>query len=239
MPLRIASYNIRGGNGLDGLHDYKRINRFLESCHADVVLLQEVDTRPAVRSTEQDIRDLCGQHFPWFIAGKTISGNDGWYGNAIMSRFEIISHEVFDVSMSGREPRNIMEARIRSDEGDLRILNTHKGLNHGERRWQLKRLHSLLTSEEQTPLFVGGDINEWQTSSRAVQELNAVLHPYPLGRTFPTFCPLFHLDRIWCRPRHLIEEARILKTRETRMYSDHYPVLAHLRPLDRLFTENE
>jgi len=226
MSIRIVSYNIHGGYGLDRIHDYKRINRLLENHEIDIALLQEVDTRPAQRSTAQDIKDLRGKRFTSFVAGKTIEDQSGWYGNVIMSRFEILGHEVIDVTMPGREPRNIIEAVIKTDEGVMRVLNTHKGLNHGERCRQLEKLHTLLVREDDLPIFVGGDINEWHTSSRAMRELNTTLYSCPTGRSFPTRFPLFHLDRIWCRPFHIIQESKILKTKETKMYSDHYPVFA-------------
>jgi endonuclease/exonuclease/phosphatase family metal-dependent hydrolase len=229
MAVKVISYNIHGGWGLDGRHDYARINSLLEAEEADIVLLQEVDTRPPARSTAQDIRDLCGRRFPHFLAGKTIENEDGWYGNAVMSRFEILGHETVDISMPGFEPRNIMEVVIRTPDGVLRVLNTHKGLNHGERRRQFEKLHTLLVRENELPVLVGGDLNEWQTSTRALRELNRFLKPVRLPRTFPVRFPLFHLDRLWCRPENLIREATVLKNRQTRLYSDHFPVCAQLR----------
>ena len=44
--------------------------------------------------------------------------------------------------------------------------------------------------------------------------------------SFPARLPLFALDRIWCRPDHLL--TRSWTARETRPASDHLPVMAEL-----------
>ena len=41
--LRVATYNIRHGRGLDGRIDLERVAAAIEALGADVVLLQEVD----------------------------------------------------------------------------------------------------------------------------------------------------------------------------------------------------
>ncbi len=231
MTVRLLSYNIHSGWGLDRKHDYQRLNRLLEEHKIDIALLQEVDTRPPNRPTEKDVADLCGDRFPHFVAGPTVEEEAGWYGNAVLSRFPVLGHETVDISMPGREPRNIMEVLIDTHQGILRVLNTHKGLNHGERKRQLEKLHVLIDRESDLPLFVSGDINEWHTSSRAMRELNSSLHSEKVGATFPTWFPLFHLDRIWCRPDAIIKQACVLKNAKTRFFSDHYPVLVELDAL--------
>lgn len=42
--LRVASYNIQHGMGMDGRLDYLRTARVLEKINADVVAVQEVDS---------------------------------------------------------------------------------------------------------------------------------------------------------------------------------------------------
>ena len=59
---RIVSYNIHGGIGTDKQHDYKRIGQYLTQLGADIVLLQEMDTRPSDRDTAQDINDICANN---------------------------------------------------------------------------------------------------------------------------------------------------------------------------------
>ena len=42
--LRVASYNIRHGEGMDGKLDFRRISQSLERLRPDVIALQEVDS---------------------------------------------------------------------------------------------------------------------------------------------------------------------------------------------------
>jgi endonuclease/exonuclease/phosphatase family metal-dependent hydrolase len=228
VVLRIVTYNIRGGRGCDGVQDYQRINKFLEEQEIDIALLQEVDMRGPKRAESKDILNLSGARFPFFVAAPAVKTPYGWFGNAILSRFPVLGHEVVDISIPKREPRNIIDAVIQTPQGLLRVLNTHKGLKRRERHRQMEKLNTLLKRESDLPLFLAGDINEWHTGARVMKTINRLLHPVGVGATFPTICAMFHLDRVWCRPARLIKDARILKTRETKVYSDHFPVLAEL-----------
>ncbi len=227
MTIRILSYNIHGGTGTDGRHDYRRLNLFMRENRIDIALLQEVEMRPARRRAGHDMTDLCNDFYN-IVEGVAVSEPEGWFGNAILSRFPVLESETIDITVKGRQPRNIMEAIITTAEGPLRVLNTHKGLNHGERRAQLRKLYHLLDRHIALPLFIGGDINEWHTSSKAMKELNSALRPVHIGRTFPSLLPVFSLDRIWCRPGGIVRSAGTLKNRQTRTYSDHLPVIAEL-----------
>lgn len=227
VMIRIMSYNVHGGKGCDRRRDYSRIGLFLEKCEADIVLLQEVDTRKS-KDPLEDMEKLTGRRFKHFIPGGTIFTEKGWYGNAVMSRFPAAKTTIMDISQSGREPRNIMEVFITTDEGLLHVVNTHKGLAKAERGFQLAKLHELLSRKSDVPLIVGGDINEWHASAAALRELNKMLTPLNLGPTYPTIMPVFHLDRLWCRPGTMISRYGALRTKETRLYSDHYPVMADI-----------
>lgn len=228
MKIKVLTYNIHGAKGVDRTCDFDRIGKFLKEQQIDVALLQEFDTRHEHRSTEKDIADVKSDHFQYFQAAPTIRGSYGWYGNAIFSRFPIIKSSIVDISAPGREPRNILEAFLETPSGPLHVVNTHKGLRPSERNLQFTILHKLLDTKSEIPLIVGGDINEWALLAGPLKRINEVLHHVSPGPTFPTFYPLFHLDRMWCRPNSLVTSAKVLKTKETRIYSDHYPILAEI-----------
>lgn len=224
MTIRVVSYNIHGGRGVDGVQDYARIGRFLAERKVDIALLQEMDTRPLQRNTEQDLADLRDEHFGSLIPSPAVYGQHGWYGNALLTRFPVVFSQTIDVSQYGRQPRNIQEVVLETSEGLLQILNTHKGLKRIERREQIKKLGMHLQQASAIPIIVGGDFNEWQLFSRHLRKLNHVLTPHPVGASFPTRWPFLRLDRFWSRPGDLVQSARVLKTPETRLFSDHYPI---------------
>ena len=223
MSIRIISYNIHSGVGVDGVQDYGRIGRFLAERKADIVLLQEMDTRSRSRETAADVAAICAGHFR-LIASPAVRGDYGWYGNALLTHFPVLFSQAIDVSQFGLQPRNIQEVIVDTGRGLLHILNTHKGLKRLERREQIHKLSLHLQEPSEIPVVVGGDFNEWQLFSPRLGKLNKLLSPHPMGPSFPTRWPLFRLDRFWTRPGQIVESARVLKTPETRIYSDHYPV---------------
>lgn len=229
--IRILTYNIHSALGRDLKRDYARIGRFLAAWKIDIALLQEVETRPAkARKQAADaLTELAAGHFHEIVPGPTrVQPDQGWFGNAILSRFPILGHEVVDISVKGREPRNIMDAQVRTDHGILRVMNLHKGLSRVERYSQLEKLEILLARQPEMPLVVGGDVNEWFFAADMLKRLNGSLFGCRTAPTFPVAMPIFHLDRIWCRPARLTMRCRRLKTPETKIYSDHYPVLSEL-----------
>jgi endonuclease/exonuclease/phosphatase family metal-dependent hydrolase len=229
MTLRILTYNIHGAKGVDGKRDFRRIGNFLKKQNIDIALIQELHTLFADRDTDQDIADLMADHFLHIAAAPTVIGPNGWYGNALLSKFPVTKRTVIDISKMGREPRNILEAFVQTPVGLLHVINTHKGLGYFERSQQMKKLNHLLRKKGDLPLIVGGDINEWHNFAGALRKLNITLCPIPAGRTFPTALPLFHLDRMWCRPKNILVNSKVLKTKETKIYSDHYPVLSEIK----------
>ncbi|APE03061.1 endonuclease [Alteromonas mediterranea] len=225
---RIVTYNIHSGIGRDKKHDYKRIGQFLASSGADVVLLQEMDTRPPERDTAQDVRDICAENTFKLIPSPAIRETDGWYGNAILTRFDVLSNDTVDVSQSGRQPRNVQIVELKTEKTPLTVVNTHKGLKKLERRSQFSLLHEHLSQrlkEKQTPLVLAGDFNEWQFFSKAFKGLNSLLFQQKVGATFPSHFPVFSLDRVWVTDDIKVKACRKLKNAKTRVFSDHLPVL--------------
>ena len=225
---RIVTYNIHSGIGRDKKHDYKRIGQFLASSGADVVLLQEMDTRPPERDTAQDVRDICAENTFKLIPSPASREADGWYGNAILTRYDVLSNDRVDVSQSGRQPRNVQIVELKTEKTPLTVVNTHKGLKKLERRSQFSLLHEHLSQrlkEKQTPLVLAGDFNEWQFFSKAFKGLNSLLFQQKVGATFPSHFPVFSLDRVWVTDDIKVKACRKLKNAKTRVYSDHLPVL--------------
>ncbi len=228
---RIVTYNIHSGIGRDKKHDYKRIGQFLANSGADVVLLQEMDTRPSERNTAQDVKDICAENTFKLIPSPAIRESDGWYGNAILTRFDVLAHDTLDVSQNGRQPRNVQIVELKTEKTPLTVVNTHKGLKKLERRSQFSLLHEHLSSrmkEKQIPLVLAGDFNEWQFFSKAFKALNELLLQQKVGATFPSHFPVFALDRVWVSDDIKVKACRKLKNAKTRILSDHLPVLVDI-----------
>src|SRR6187200_890379 len=83
MPsLRLASYNIHCGIGRDGRFSEHRILDVLREIDADVVALQEVESRASGIDMLAWLADKTGFHS---IAGTTLVHADGHYGNGVLA----------------------------------------------------------------------------------------------------------------------------------------------------------
>ncbi|MBU3021179.1 endonuclease/exonuclease/phosphatase family protein [Aestuariibacter sp. A3R04] len=228
---RIISYNIHSGVGTDKRHDYRRIGRFLAEQRADIVLLQEMDTRAPDREIESDIRDICADKVFELVPSPALVEPSGWYGNALLTRFPVIAQHTLDVSQQGVQPRNIQTVELMTPQGPLTVINTHKGLTKKERRSQFRKLHEYIASilaTKPSPVILGGDFNEWQFFTRAFRHLDKVMQQHKVGATFPSVLPLFSLDRFWTSPDIRLTRIKKLRNRQTKILSDHLPVQADI-----------
>lgn len=222
------SYNIHSGVGCDNIQSYQRIGAFFKQHHVDIALLQEMDTRAPERNTAQDIKNICANHFSQLVASPALTEPHGWYGNALLTRFPVLDQQTFDVSQPGVQPRNIQKVELQTPHGPLCLINTHKGLKKKERQAQFALLAQYIDDYQylnHMPLVLAGDFNEWQFFTQAFFKLNKSLKQQKLVASFPTVLPLFSLDRVWTNPLVKVINCQVLKTAETRYYSDHYPIL--------------
>ncbi len=225
--FKLASYNIHGAVGRDGRRDVGRIAGVLEELDADLVALQEVDSR---HGDFDMLGELARRTGLTPIAGPTLIHHRGNYGNAILTRAPILAVRLLDLSVEGREPRGAIDADLRLPGGPLRVLATHLGLHPAERRYQVQRLLAALKDAERGVTVLMGDINEWFLWGQPSRWLHAYFEQTATPRTFPARFPLFALDRIWARPRHVLREVRAHRSFRVRAASDHVPVIARLCP---------
>jgi endonuclease/exonuclease/phosphatase family metal-dependent hydrolase len=224
--VRIATWNIRGGVGLDGRFDLDRIVGLIKPVQPDVVALQEVDSRRAAHAHEHPfvyLRQALGEHA---VEAKSIIGSDGEYGQLLISRWPLSEIRIHDISVERREPRRAIEAQVHAPSGTLRMIATHLGLTFRERDNQARTLVDLARSSPLTTVMMG-DFNDWIWRGSVQNAVNRELPGRTWVRTFPSFLPMIRLDRIYCRPREAL--LRSWTDRAARLASDHLPVFADIR----------
>jgi endonuclease/exonuclease/phosphatase family metal-dependent hydrolase len=132
-----------------------------------------------------------------------------------------------DWSWPGHEPRAALDVDLEVGGETVRVIVTHLGLKPYERRFQVRKILSLV---KQMPLtarvLVLGDINEWLPLGRPLRWLNELLGHSPAERSFPARWPLFALDRVWVRPRHALLAFGAHRSPLAAVASDHLPVKA-------------
>ncbi|MBU0483803.1 MAG: endonuclease/exonuclease/phosphatase family protein [Proteobacteria bacterium] len=215
MKLRIATYNIHKGfshfNRRMMVHELRRRLRIL---NADLVFLQEVHGENPHHAlnmpdwpTEPQYEFLADQVWPDFAYGRNAVYEHGDHGNAILSRYPIVSAENQDISDHRFEQRGLLHCEVAGETFHLHCLCVHLGLLARGRRRQLtaliERVQRLVPST--APLIVAGDFNDWH--NKAGQYLldalgiTDVFHDLH-GRaalTYPSGMPLLRLDRIYAR----------------------------------------
>ena len=220
--LRVATYNIHRGRGLDGRVSLRRIAEVVRELEADVVGVQEIYEAQA----EHLARDLGMQ----LVTGVTVHRADGAYGNAILTRLPLQGVATFDLSVRTREARGGIRVDLGFREQILHIFNVHLGLRRHERAAQVKWLveRHILWDDRTGPRIVIGDLNEW-FPGRVGRALRREFTSLRRRLTHPAFMPLWALDRIYWDHAVRGESLRVHRTRLSRVASDHLPLVASLR----------
>lgn len=223
--IRLMTYNIRGGLGIDGRRSTRRIAEVVRESGAQVVCVQEVHQRlPWSRMIDQPGR-LHKALGMTVLFQRNLSIGVGGYGSALVTSLEI-SQTTMHPLTSRREQRGAIEARLDTPDGPLTVFCTHLGLDSEERVGQARELAALLNACE-TPKLICGDFNE-EADGAAVELLVESTGLVDAGvggaPTFSSDNPVHRIDMIFCDPSIRVSNIRVLDT----MASDHKPLVADL-----------
>jgi endonuclease/exonuclease/phosphatase family metal-dependent hydrolase len=243
--LRVVTLNIH--KGLSQFNRRMVIHELREGLNAlepDLVFLQEVQGL----NEHHALRFATWPHAPqheylaqqgWQHAyGRNRVHHYGHYGNAILSRFPIVSSENADVSSHRFEKRGMLHCvlAVPGWRRNLHCVCVHMSLHERGRRGQVEALVERLApiAARGLPIVVAGDFNDWrQRVSRVLRArlgLEGVTGVYGVrsARTFPSFFPLLRLDRIYVKGFHIVE-ARVQRGAPWSLLSDHLALGAVVR----------
>jgi endonuclease/exonuclease/phosphatase family metal-dependent hydrolase len=228
--LLIASYNVHKCVGVDGKFDPYRTKQVIREIGADVLALQEADTRFGERRGLLDLDWLERETglLPVPIAG--FSKAHGWHGNVIFFR-EGLVREVHQVKLPGLEPRGALVTELELKDGSvLRVIAAHLGLLHRSRHQQTRMIVDLLKARDDQPTILLGDLNEWRLGDRSsLNTLASVFGLPPAVPSFPSRLPVLALDRIMANRSELLGPVEAHDTQLARLASDHLPIKARIR----------
>lgn len=234
VDVRVATYNIHRGRGMDRRVIPSRIAEVLREIDADVIALQEVvGAGPDGSGQAEAIGAALGMG--WVMAPVRHLRNH-LFGNVVMSRFPILHQSQYDLSWRTCEPRGCQRADL--DLGDGRLLhiyNVHLGTAVLERRYQAPRLAAFVHDHRITgPKLILGDFNEWMRglATRTLSSLFKSIDIQPhlrRRRTYPGIFPVVHLDHIYYEGELDVRSVELPRTRRALIASDHLPLVANLR----------
>jgi endonuclease/exonuclease/phosphatase family metal-dependent hydrolase len=243
--VRVATYNIH--SCVDGNRNVNldMIAGILDEVRADIVALQEVDGRNRLsrgRNQASILAEKLGMDHIFFAAEKT---GLRAFGLAIFSRYEFDHYHcnylpsLYPILKPRK--RAAIRAGIKTPMGLINIINVHLSLFKLERRMQLNALLGkewLAAMPGAEPVVLCGDLNAgpfsgtYRTLSRRltdVQKDAKQCHSTPLQPTFHARSPLFRIDHIFISPHFETVKVEVKKTSDTRIASDHLPLIADLR----------
>jgi endonuclease/exonuclease/phosphatase family metal-dependent hydrolase len=224
--VRLMTWNIHGAVGRNPRFDLARVVHLIKRHEPDIVALQEVDSRrPREAGTENPfdvLQKALGEHG---VGAKSVTTADGDYGQTLISRWPMNNTDICDISYRAREPRRAIHTEIATPFGPLRVVTAHFGLSIRERHSQAKTVLSLIGKADMTTVVLG-DFNDWLWAGSVRNRLARILPGHTPHRTFPSACPLFHLDTIYCRPGPAL--VRSHTDHSARSLSDHLPVIADI-----------
>jgi endonuclease/exonuclease/phosphatase family metal-dependent hydrolase len=261
MKLRIATYNIhKGVSSLRSMPRIHALKQALTSMEADILFLQEVQgrhdkhaTRHATLWPEQAQHQFLAGDSHEAVYGMNAVYDHGHHGNALLSRFAVLSSRNQDVSDHAFEARGILHCVVQAPQCDVHCYVIHLGLFARSRKRQVEALIDAVgsSSPPDAPLIIAGDFNDWSNQlSASLRERLGVTEVFdeemPVrgfgsylrtlsgrgsgmtpARTFPAAMPCLRLDRVYVRGFH-IETAQVLHGALWAKLSDHAPIVASL-----------
>jgi endonuclease/exonuclease/phosphatase family metal-dependent hydrolase len=231
--VRVATYNIHRGRGLDGRTRLSRIAAVLAMIDADIVALQEVIGASPMRAGQA--AELGAALAMGWVMAPTRHLRTALFGNVVLSRFPIRQHLQYDLTWKTCEPRACQRVDVALDDHTLHFYNVHLGTSLLERRHQASRLATLVHDRRVGgPKIVLGDFNEWArglATDVLGERLQSVdlRHHLRRRRTYPGFFPILHLDHIYFEGQVEVLRVALPKDRMAKMASDHLPLVADLR----------
>ena len=225
MRLKILSWNIWFYGNLP------KVNEFLENFGADILGLQEVMRFDDKLQISKILTEKLGYKFVYAPAFQyPIKGRLTEVGNAIFSKYPIISHKVHN--LSDEENRVAVQADIQIDDKILHAVSTHLLHTHQKpsklQEMQAKNLTEVLPKEKTVLL---GDFNALPDSG-AVNIISDVLDNVdskllPTWSVYPEGCEI-------CKPKEVLYKldniftSKDIKSHsfkvESSKASDHLPI---------------
>jgi endonuclease/exonuclease/phosphatase family metal-dependent hydrolase len=232
--IRVMTYNIHVGVGMDKKLDLPRIAETIKHEHADLVGLQEVDRGVERTQRIDEIAELARLTKMDYAFAFNLKYQGGQYGVAILSRFPIraTDHRLYKNTREA-ERRGFIRAEVSIDGRVINFVTTHLDYQYEDGRvFEAEQLLAGLR-DVQGPLVVVGDFNDipaggaYQLMKTQFADAWVDTRANDSGFSYPADKPAKRIDYIWLR-----RSDRIAATRAwipLTLASDHVPVVADLK----------
>jgi endonuclease/exonuclease/phosphatase family metal-dependent hydrolase len=246
LSLRVVTYNIQAGAGMDRRFDVGRQIEALRAIDADIISLQEVDVRWSARSEWRDLAtEIAGALGMNVFFGHIYESDPpnlppGGFGIAMLSRYPILAgenHEITRLSTQVPDPKpepapGFPEILVNARGAHIHVYGTHLDFraDPAVRQMQVADMLQIMARDQGRRQILLGDFNArpdapelaplWQHVADAWARANGP----DGGLTFPADVPDRRIDYVTVSPRLEVREAAVPQT----FASDHLPVIADL-----------
>jgi endonuclease/exonuclease/phosphatase family metal-dependent hydrolase len=239
--IRVLCYNIHYGQGTDGKYDVDRLAKVIKQTRPDFVALQEVDVGVKRSGRVHQARRLAELTGMAVRFGPTQHYEGGLFGNAILTRHEILDVLIqplpYTESTPERTtyPRGAIAVTVRaSDDQRLRVISTHFQHNVPEdRAAEAKAINQLFArAKDSIPTILAGDMNakpDEDPIKTLLSKWTCAIEDVPVASS-PSTAPKSRIDYIFFREA---DRFRLLNTKviDESLASDHRPVFAEFELL--------
>lgn len=231
--LRVMTYNIHVGVGMDKKLDLQRIAGVINAARPDLVGLQEVDRGVKRTEGKDEIAELAALTRMEYAFAPNLDYQGGKYGVAILSRFPIKSteHRMFENKREA-ERRGMLRVEVEVERKTLNFVTTHLDYQFEDGRlFETEQMLKFLEGLK-GPLIVVADLNDepagsayklmrtrfddaWVTSGAKTE-----------GFSYPADKPVKRIDHIFYSTgdRMRARKSWVIET----LASDHVPVMAEI-----------
>lgn len=233
--IRVMTFNIHHGRGLDGKVDIERQANVIKEANPDVVGVQELDRNVARSGGIDEIGELARLTGMTFYFDKNIDFQGGEYGNAVLTRLPILLQtNSYYKSMHPGERRAVQQVVLDAGGRKVVLLNTHMDYRpeDEERLRNIDQLESVMTNYTGLPMILTGDLNDDPGSRTHKRFKELFADAWELAGQGDGFTYVGHdrskrLDYILLSNTNLLEVVaiRVIDTGA----SDHKPVVADIR----------
>ncbi len=223
--LRLMTYNIQHGAGMDDVVDLDRQAAIISNAQPDFVGMQEVDSvvkRSGYIDEAAALGKKLGMHA---VFGPAIPLSRGKYGVAVLSKKTPLS--VRNIPLPGAEKRTLLVCEFE----DCVFATTHLDLEEANRLASLPIILEEAARWEK-PFFICGDWND-KPSSQLITQIKRnfrvlnFINDSNTNYTFPAGTPKSIIDYI-ASTKHFVKKVNSSKVLNEPQASDHRPVVVEV-----------
>ena len=151
--LRIMSYNIRNGRGMDDVADFRRTADVIIKACPDIVAVQEIDSVTGRSGGKDVLREIAGLTLMHHTYAPAIDYDGGKYGIGMLSKEKPLGYK--RLPLPGREEAR---ALLIVEFEKYIYCCTHLSLTEEDRMLSLPVIRQAAASANK-PFFIAGDMN--------------------------------------------------------------------------------